>query len=258
MKKLLVIAMALTGLTVQANERAESFYRADSNKISVTGGVNFTKIEAERDAGSTTSKSTSSSTAYVLNAEYGLNDDMAIGTTLAQNNSDGESGLGGYTFFLKGQVEKFFYQVWANISPGEQADDNFYDGGNSISLMAGYEINKNFGAFLVYTPSYDYEYKDSDSDLTNGSSASYSVYYERVISDMKTVLVGSYFTNVANEEDGVKNGKDSQFAVLSGYLVKDLGMFEFIPSFTYTNYLGEDDDLTMTMTTLGFNLRKSF
>jgi hypothetical protein len=124
--------------------------------------------------------------------------------------------------------------------------------------MVGYEINKNFGAYFNYTPAYDYEYKDDDTDYVSGSSASYAVYYERVISDMKMVLVGSYSTHVANEKDGVKNSKDSQFAVLSGYLVKDLGMCEIIPNFTYSNYLGEDDDLTMTMKTLGINLRKSF
>jgi hypothetical protein len=126
MKKLLMIVIMFGAFNVQAEETPETFYRADSGKTSVSGGVNFTNLEVERDLGSTTVNGDSSSTAYVLNVEFGINDQMAVGTTLVQNNSDGESGLGGYTFFLKGQVEKFFYQAWANISPEEASSGTFY------------------------------------------------------------------------------------------------------------------------------------
>lgn len=258
MKLLLIFTILTSSAFAYSSDRMQVFRRANNKEVMLEAGYTTVKTQLELESSGSTYESTTSSANYFVDAEFGITEDIAVGTSIAKHYSDGEEGMDDYHFFTRGQFNNFFYGADVFISPEEASDESFYTGGNYISLSLGYQFSTSFGVNASITPEHGYEYEDDDTDFVSGSSYQVGAFYEIAMNQNSLGFGASYLYAKANTEDGDPNGDDSRAVAAQGYYNAHLMGFELNPTLIYMHFLPFNEDLKINTMMLNITVRKRF
>jgi len=250
--------LLFSSLAISA-ERMQAFRRANNKEVMLEAGYIFIQSKASIKSLGTTYNSDNSQTSAIVTGEFGVTEDIAIGTSIAKIHSDGEEGLDDYNIHIKGQYQDFFYTATYFISPGDQENDNFYSGGNYYSLSLGYQLTSSFAVQAAITPEYDFKFKNDTTDYVSGTSYQLNAFYEHKVNN-KDVLgfSGGFLYSKANTDDGETYSDDTRYATLQVYYNAFMYGLELNPSLAYMNYMSFNDDTKATITLLNLMIRKRF
>lgn len=251
--KLVLLLAVLSTAAFSNTFTHERFYRAEAGQVLVQGWVSFIKLDGTFDTPFGSADIESSSTIYIAEAQYGINDNIAVGTTNIKSYSNGEDGFQDHQFFIKGQFNNLMFKATYLVSLDDSKDDNFYSGGNSVDIEGGLQINESLGLSANFSPRHEVKLEDGETE-DSSAELKFGGHFENKLSNNIIGIRADYYTIQADDSDD----DDTNYLILGAYANFKVSNIEFVPFFNYFNYLGENDDLDLTVTELSLQARLRF
>lgn len=253
MKRLLIFIIFVSSYSFSNTETPEWFYMPKGKQLMLETGITLFETLSENKEQSFKATFTD----YPIKLEYGIHDIFSVGISSAHRNLNGVEQMIDPSLVAKLHTHNFLAQiVYTSSEEYEDGTHNF--GGDSVQILLGYVLDKNFSFRIVHTPEYSYGFKDDDVDYKNGESWTVYGTFQQMIDPSQIWFVElGHLINERNTEDGEFNSShiSRYFNVNLGYTYKYNSMIEFIPRLRYGYYLGDNPDLEDRFTYLSFKAR---
>ena len=269
MKLVVILLLSTFAHSVfSAVETHERFYRAGDKEVLIQGKVSFlhSQYETEYDDSENSDEDYDgeyAETEFRGDGQFGINESVAIGTSIAYTTNGRKEGMNDYIIFLKGQFNSLTYMAEYLMSFEDGRADTYFTGGNSVQVELGYQFTKGLGALVRYRPEYEVTYKYSDGDTETydrGADLTVSGHYEFHIRDHIVGVHGGFRRFYSIDSDY----NNTDYLTAGTYANFKVAGLEFIPSFEVLYHQDSDSDSDgdyeerATVTYLDFKIRKRF